>query len=101
MMNKLTSRKFWMAVAAALASIGGSIAGLATDNEVLAAAGLVCTAASCAIYAAAEAYVDGKAAASTTVNTQISASTIGTQTERVVNTVLPEAKGEPSVTEQK
>lgn len=101
MMNKLTSRKFWMAVAAALASIGGSIAGLATDNEVLAAAGLVCTAASCAIYAAAEAYVDGKSAASTTTTTQITASTTGANTTRVVETVLPEAKAEAAATVQK
>lgn len=93
-MSKFTSRKFWMAVAAALASIGGSIAGVATDNEALAAAGLVCTAASCAIYAAAEAYVDGKSAASSTVTTQITASTTGANTTRVVDTMLPEAKAD-------
>lgn len=101
MASKLTSRKFWMAAAAALASIGGSIAGLATENEVLAAAGVFCTMASCAIYAAAEAYVDGKAAASTTVQTQISASTMGATTSRVVDTVLPEAKAEAAKAEQK
>ena len=92
MASKLTSRKFWMAAAAALASIGGSIAGLA---------GVFCTMASCAIYAAAEAYVDGKAAASTTVQTQISASTTGATTSRVVDTVLPEAKAEAAKAEQK
>ena len=54
---KLTSRKFWVA-------IGGSIAGVATDNTALVTTGLVCTMLSAAIYAAAEAYVDGKSAAS-------------------------------------
>ena len=54
-MYKLKSRKFWVAVAAALASIGGSIAGIATDNTALVTTGLVCTKLSAAIYAAAEA----------------------------------------------
>ena len=63
-MYKLKSRKFWMAAAAGLASIGTSIAGFATDNEAVATTGLVCTMLSAAIYAAAEAYVDGKSAAS-------------------------------------
>lgn len=63
--TKLTSRKFWMAVAAFLASVGGSVAGVATDNTALTTTGLVCTMLSAAIYAAAEAYVDGKSAAST------------------------------------
>lgn len=62
--TKLTSRKFWMATAAGLASIGTSIAGLATDNTAVATTGLVCTITSAAIYQAAEAYVDGKGAAS-------------------------------------
>lgn len=56
--RKLTSRKFWLAVAATLASIGTGIAGYATDNETLQTVGAVCTVASAAIYAAAEAYVD-------------------------------------------
>lgn len=68
---KLTSRKFWMATAAALASIGTSIAGLATDNTAVATTGLVCTIASAAIYQAAEAYVDGKGAASEQTINQI------------------------------
>ena len=46
---KLTSRKFWVAIAAALASIGGSIAGVATDNTALVTTGLVCTMLSAAI----------------------------------------------------
>lgn len=56
--RKLTSRKFWLALAAGLASIGTSIAGLATGDNTVATVGIVCTVASAAIYAAAEAYVD-------------------------------------------
>lgn len=62
--TKLASRKFWIAIAAALASIGGGIAGIATSNDFLTGAGLFCTILSAAIYAAAEAYVDGKSVAS-------------------------------------
>ena len=64
MKTKLTSRKFWLAIAAALASIGGSVAGIATDNAALTTTGMVCTMLAAAIYAAAEAYVDGKSVAS-------------------------------------
>ena len=60
-MNKLKSRKFWICVAAFLASIGTSIAGLKSDNEIVASVGIVCTIASSAIYAFAEAWIDGKA----------------------------------------
>lgn len=62
MKEKLTSRKFWMMAAAFLGSLGTSIAGLSTGNHKLATAGLVCEMLSAAIYAAAEAYVDGKRA---------------------------------------
>ena len=71
-MEKLASRKLWVSVAAALASIGASIAGLATDNEVIATVGIACTVLSAAIYAACEAYVDGKSVASTTTTIQAS-----------------------------
>lgn len=56
--RKLTSRKFWLALAAGLASIGTSIAGLTSGDDTIATVGIVCTVASAAIYAAAEAYVD-------------------------------------------
>lgn len=69
--TKLASRKFWIAVAAALASIGGGIAGIATENDFLTGAGLFCTILSAAIYAAAEAYVDGKSAASAQTINQV------------------------------
>ncbi len=58
-MSKLKSRKFWMSVAAFLASIGASIAGIATDNKAITVTGIICTMLSSAIYAAAEAYADG------------------------------------------
>lgn len=60
MRNKLTSRKFWLAVCAGLSSLGASIAGIATDNQTIATIGICCTVASTAIYSACEAYVDGK-----------------------------------------
>lgn len=56
--RKLTSRKFWLALAAGLASIGTSIAGLTTGDNTITTVGIVCTVASAAIYSAAEAYVD-------------------------------------------
>lgn len=61
MMNKLTSRKFLICVAAMLASIATSIAGLQTGNTTVAAVGTICGIISAAIYAFCEAWVDGKA----------------------------------------
>lgn len=58
-MSKWKSRKFWMAVAAFLASIGTTIAGLHSDSKSITIAGIVCTMLSSGIYAAAEAYADG------------------------------------------
>ena len=58
-MSKLKSRKFWMSVAAFLASIGASIAGIATESKAITVTGIICTMLSSAIYAAAEAYADG------------------------------------------
>lgn len=60
-MEKLKSRKFWICVAAFLASIGTSVAGLHSDNELVATVGIICTIVSSAIYAFAEAWVDSKA----------------------------------------
>lgn len=57
---KLTSRKFWICVAAFLASIGTSIAGLHSQNEIIVVIGTVCSILSAAIYAFAEAWVDSK-----------------------------------------
>lgn len=58
MRSKLTSRKFWICVATALASLGTGIGGLVVGNEALAIAGSVCTVFSAAIYAFCEAWVD-------------------------------------------
>ena len=60
-MDKLTSRKFWICVAAFLASIAASIAGICTTHEVITIIGTVCGILSAAIYAFCEAWVDGKA----------------------------------------
>lgn len=56
---KLKSRKFWLSVAAFLASIGATITGISTDSKAITVTGIVCTMLSSAIYAAAEAYADG------------------------------------------
>lgn len=60
-MKKLTSRKFLLSLAAFLASVATSITGLATENTTVAIVGTVCGILSAAFYAAAEAWVDGKA----------------------------------------
>lgn len=60
-MSKLTSRKFWICVAAFLASIAVSISGITTSNETVTIIGTVCGILSAAIYAFCEAWVDGKA----------------------------------------
>lgn len=57
-MEKLSSRKFWISVAAFLGSVGASAAGIAAGNDTIATVGIVCSVVSAAIYAAAEAYVD-------------------------------------------
>lgn len=69
MSGKLASRKLWICIAAGLASIGASIAGLSTDNTVVSAIGIICTVCSAAIYAMCEAYVDGSAAKSNVTET--------------------------------
>lgn len=60
-MDKLKSRKFWICVAAFLASIATSIAGICTTNQTVTVIGTVCGILSAAIYAFCEAWVDGKA----------------------------------------
>lgn len=58
MERKLTSRKFWISVAAFLGSIAASIAGITTGEKWITVTGVVCGTLSAAIYAAAEAYTD-------------------------------------------
>lgn len=60
-MDKLKSRKFWICVAAFLASIATSISGIASENQTVIIIGTVCGILSAAIYAFCEAWVDGKA----------------------------------------
>lgn len=71
---KLSSRKFWLTLAAFLASIGASLAGYFSENETLTTVGVVCTMLSAAIYAAAEAYVDAASTASNTTNIAVQSS---------------------------
>ena len=94
-MYKLKSRKFWMAAAAGLASIGTSIAGFATDNEAVATTGLVCTMLSAAIYAAAEAYVDGKSDESNMPYTTKQVTATSTDNETVQAARAPAAHDVP------
>jgi len=59
--QKLSSRKFWVCVAAFLGSVAASIAGICTSNQTVTVIGTVCGVLSAAIYAFCEAWVDGKA----------------------------------------
>lgn len=58
MKDKLTSRKFWISVAAFLGSIAASIAGLVTDEKWITITGVVCGMLSAALYSAMEAWTD-------------------------------------------
>lgn len=58
MTRKLTSRKFWLSVAAFLGSIAASIAGIVTEEKWITIVGVVAGMLSAGIYAAAEAYTD-------------------------------------------
>ena len=60
-MRKLTSRKFWICVAAFLGSVAASISGIVTENKWVTTIGVVAGVLSAAIYAFCEAWVDGKA----------------------------------------
>ena len=61
MSKKLTSRKFWICVAAFLASVATSISGLVTDNQTVLIIGTIAGILSAAIYSACEAAIDIKA----------------------------------------
>ena len=58
MRNKLTSRKFWISVAAFLGSIAASVAGITTGEKWVTITGVICGMLSAAIYSACEAGVD-------------------------------------------
>lgn len=61
MVKKLTSRKFWICIAAFLGSVATSIAGITVQNDDITSLGIICGIISAGIYSAAEAYVDGAA----------------------------------------
>lgn len=56
--KKITSRKFWISVAAFLGSIAVSVSGIVTGEKWVTITGTVAGILSAAIYAACEAYVD-------------------------------------------
>lgn len=76
--SKLASRKFWVAVAAMLASVGTSIGGVVSDNQALATVGVVCLIVSQAIYSFCEAYVDAASVKADTKTTTIQATSATT-----------------------
>ena len=58
MAKKLTSRKFWLSVAAFLGSLAASIAGITTGEKWITITGVICGMLSVAIYSALEASID-------------------------------------------
>ena len=96
-MSKLTSRKFWIAIAAFLASVSTSIAGLSIANEYVIIAGIVCGVLSAAIYQAAEAYVD---AASVSANGTSKVITATSNSANVVAQALSQAEAAPAAKNQ-
>lgn len=97
--RKLSSRKLWMSIAAFLGSIAMSIAGLATENQIVSAIGVVCGMLSAGIYAASEAYVDAASASSSTEQkvTNVNASTTSKDVVAALTTptttVIPAKEG--------
>lgn len=89
--QKLTSRKFWVAVAAFLGSIATTVGGLSTDNEAVAITGIICGTASAAIYAAAEAYTDGARAKADTKTTATTVTATSNNKETVEKILVPAA----------
>ena len=61
MKEKLTSRKFWLCVAAFLGSVAASVSGIVTDNKYVTTIGIVAGILSAAIYSFCEAWVDASA----------------------------------------
>ena len=88
-MSKLTSRKFWICVAAFLASAGTGIAGLAQGSAELAMAGGICCVVSGSIYAACEAAVDVARESSNRTNTSMSV-TATSASQKVVESAFGE-----------
>lgn len=99
--SKLSSRKFWMAIAAFLASIGTSIGAFTINNEIVAGIGIICAVLSAAIYAAAEAYVDGQSLQSNAnVTTTTTTKTISATSSNARETVEKLLTTEPSTSQE-
>lgn len=96
MKEKLLSRKFWLAMAAFLMSVGTGLSGIIVGDVSLAATGAVMAVLGTGIYQAAEAYIDGKSAASEQVINQIVTTkqvTAATSDKAIVQAAFsPEAK---------
>ena len=86
-MDKLTSRKFLLSLAAFLGSIGTSITGYAIKDDKVIIFGMICATLSAAIYAACEAMVDSASAGSQVTTRQITEVTT-TNTNKSTNTNL-------------
>lgn len=92
-MDKLTSRKFLMSLAAFLGSIGTSIAGYTIKDERVVIFGMVCATLSAAIYAACEAAVDAASAgAAPVVTKQITEVTTKTTNTNLQKDLIAEAQ---------
>lgn len=104
-MSKLTSRKFWICVAAFLASVATSIASLTTGNEIVAGIGIVAGIIAAAIYAGCEAAVDVASINASTTQTLITESTSQNVEAKsddmmtVAAVLVPAATDEPPVME--
>lgn len=92
--NKFFSRKFLISLAAFLAALGAGITGVAMGDPTLIKVGAICTVLSAAIYAAMEAYVDGKSVSSKTVVSTIS----GTLSDKAALKEIAGASGPATVT---
>lgn len=72
--QKITSRKFILALASFLASFGAGICGYFVQNTEIVICGIFCTALSAGFYSLAEAKVDAASAASTVTTVQATTS---------------------------
>lgn len=81
------SRKFWISIAAMLASIGSSIAGLTLQNTTVVAVGIICTVLAGGIYSFCNAYQTGKIISATqTVNNNNNTTTEVTNIKETTDT---------------
>lgn len=95
-MEKLKSRKLWLAIAAFLVSVGTGISGIVVGNYDLTVAGAIMAVVGAGIYQACEAAVDAASVKSTTTTKSITA----TATDKVtVQQVLGTGASKEEVTE--